>query len=159
MSDSGCTTFAPMLSARPGELAPGEESALRAHLAGCDACRARLDDGKATDGLVAEALLAEAARVDFAPFVDQVMARVDHRGGLGGMLGFVARHKAAAAATALAPALAALGILLYVSGGGPEWVPQEGDVEVIAEGRGPLVLTTEAGPVVLLGDPTEPEGS
>lgn len=157
MSDSGCTTFAPMLSARPGELAPGEESALRAHVAGCDACRARLDDGVATDGLVAEALLAEAARVDFAPFVDQVMARVEPRRGLGGMLGFVGRHKAAAAA--LAPALAALGILLYVSGGGPEAVPQMGDVEVIAEGRGPLVLTTEAGPVVLLGDPTEPEGS
>lgn len=158
MSDSGCTTFAPMLSARPGELSPGEEGALRAHLAGCGACRARLADGEATDGLVAEALLAEAARVDFAPFVDQVMARVDRRGGLGGMLGFVARHKAAAAA-ALAPALAALGILLYVSGSGPEMVPQEGDVEVIAEGRGSLVLTTESGPVVLLGDPAEPEGS
>jgi anti-sigma factor RsiW len=147
-----------MLPARPGELAPEEERALHEHLLGCDACQARLADGKALEGLVAEALLAEAARVDFAPFVDQVMARVEGRRGLRGMLGFVARHKVAAAAAALAPALAALGILLYVSGGGPE-APQEGDLEVISEGRAPVVLTTDAGPVVLLGDPAEPEGS
>ena len=151
-----CLRFAPMIGAREGELSAEEGAALEAHLAACPACRAMAADAAALDGVVSEALLAEAARVDFAPFVDQVMARVDHRGGLGGILGFVARHKAAAA---LAPALAALGILLYVSGGVPDVVPEAGDVEVVAEGRGPLVLTTEAGPVVLLGDPTEPEGS
>lgn len=158
MSGQGCTRFAPMLSARPGELPADEERALRAHLEGCGACRARLADERALDGLVARALLEEAARVDFAPFVDQVMARVERPRGLRGMLSFVARHKVAAAATALAPTLAALGIILYVSRG-PEVVPQVGDVEVVSEGRGPVVLSTEAGPVVLLGDPTGPEGT
>lgn len=159
MSGPGCTRFAPMLSARPGELAPDEERALHDHLAGCDACQARLADEKALDGLVARALLDEASRVDFAPFVDQVMARVERPRGLRRMLSFLGRHKVAAAATALAPTLAALGIILYVSGGGPEAVPQVGDVEVVSEGRGPVVLSTEAGPVVLLGDPAEPEGT
>lgn len=159
MSGPGCTRFAPMLSARPGELAPDEERALRDHLAGCDACQARLADEKALDGLVARALLDEAMRVDFAPFVDQVMARVERPQGLRGVLAFLGRHKVAAAATALAPTLAALGIILYVSRGGPEAVPQVGDVEVVSEGRGPVVLSTEAGPVVLLGDPAEPEGT
>lgn len=159
MSGPGCTRFAPMLSARPGELPADEERALRAHVEGCGACRARLADERALDGLVARALLEEAARVDFAPFVDQVMARVERPGGLRGLWALVARHKVAAAATALAPTLAALGIILYVSRGGPEAVPQVGDVEVVSVGHGPVVLSTEAGPVVLLGDPTGPEGT
>jgi anti-sigma factor RsiW len=157
MSATGCARFAPLLSARPGELPPAEEQALLAHLAGCDACQALLADGKALEGLVAEGLLAEAARVDFAPFVDQVMARIERPRGLRGILRLAARHKVATAAAALAPALAALAVILYVSGGAPE-VPEAGDVEVIWEGRAPVVLTTESGPVVLLGDAAEPEG-
>jgi anti-sigma factor RsiW len=148
-----------MLSARPGELLPAEERALEAHLAGCDACQARLADGKAVDGLVAEALLAEAARVDLAPLVDQVMERIERPRGARRLLGWFRHHRLATAAAGLGPALAALGIALYLTGGAPDAAPEAGDVEVISEGRGPLVLTTESGPVVLLGDPDEPEGS
>jgi anti-sigma factor RsiW len=155
---SDCTRFALMLSARPGELSPPEEAAFHAHLAGCDACQARLADDRAVDGLVGQALLAEAARVDFAPFVDQVMARVEpHR--LRRLFRWARRHKVVTALAGLAPTLAALGLILYSQSG--DIVPQAGDVEVISGGggRGPVVLTTEDGPVVLLGEPAEPEGS
>ncbi len=156
MTARDCARFAPMLSARPGELPPTEEQSLLAHLAGCGDCQARLADGKAIEGMVAEALLAEAARVDFAPFVDQVMARVGRRRGF---LGLLSRHKLATALAGLAPALAALGLILYLTGGPPDLEPELGDVEVVSEARAPVVLTTEAGPVVLLGDPDEPQGS
>jgi anti-sigma factor RsiW len=150
-----CLRFAPMLSARPGELPSADEAALHEHLAGCDACQARLADGEVVGGMVAEALLAEAARVDFAPFVDQVMARVEP-GGVRGFLRWVRRHKAVAAAVGLAPTLAALGLIVYLSSGDAE--PQAGDVEVVAEGRTATILTTQDGPVVLLGDPADSDG-
>ncbi len=41
-----CTTYAPMLSARLGELTPDEESRLQAHLAGCASCQAWLAESK-----------------------------------------------------------------------------------------------------------------
>jgi len=151
-----CLRFAPMLSARKGELPAADEGALHEHLAGCDACQARLADGEVVGGMVAEALLAEAAKVDFAPFVDQVMARVEP-GGVRGFLRWLRRHKAVAAAAGLAPTLAALGLIVYLSGG--DAGPQAGDVELVSEGRSATVLTTQDGPVVLLGDPSEPEGT
>lgn len=153
---SACLRFAPMLGARPGELGAADEAALHEHLAGCDACQGRLADGEAVGGLVSQALLAEAARVDFAPFVDQVMARVEP-GGVRGFLRWLRRHKAVAAAAGLAPTLAALGLIVYLSGG--DAAPQAGEVEVVAEGRSATVITTQDGPVVLLGDPSEPEGT
>lgn len=152
MTAPGCARYAPMLEARPGELTDPEEQALHAHLAGCDACQARLADGRALDGLVAEALRAEAAQVDFAPFVDQVMARVE-AGGLRGFLRWVRRHKAVAALGGLAPTLAAVGLIVYFSMDRLlDTGPQAGDVEVISEGQAPVVITTSDGPVVLLGD-------
>ena len=150
-----CLAFAPMLSARPWELPAADAEALDRHLAGCQACQGRLADGAAAAGLVAEGLLAEAAKVDFAPFVDQVMARVERPLGLAGALRWLGRHRAVAALSALAPAAAALGLVLFL-GGEAELAPVEGEVEVVAEGRAPVVLTGAEGPVVLLG---EPDGS
>jgi len=154
-----CLRFAPMLGARPGELPAADEEALQAHLAGCDACQARLADSAALGSALAQWLLAEAAQVDFAPFVDQVMARVERPAGLRGLLGWLRRHRLAAAASALAPTLAALGLIVYLSRGGSEPAPMAGDVEVTAAGRATLVLSDESGPVVLIGDPSDPEGS
>jgi len=149
---SDCARYAPMLSARAGELSAVEERALHAHLAGCDACQARLADDRAVDGLVGEALLAEAARVDFAPFVDQVMARIEPSL-LGRLRRWVRHHRAATAAGALAPTLAALGLILYLSADGTaDLVPEVGQVEVVSEEGAPTVLMTRDGPVVLLGD-------
>jgi anti-sigma factor RsiW len=51
-----------MLTAREGELEGRERSALDAHLAGCARCRAEAADIAATEGLVRDALLAEASR-------------------------------------------------------------------------------------------------
>lgn len=156
-----CLRFAPMLSARPGELPSADQTALHLHLAGCQACQARLADGVATEGMVAEALLAEAARVDFAPFVDQVMARV----GPGappatapprrGLLAWMRGHRLATALSALAPAAAAVAVALYVVDRDDEPAPLAGDVEVVSEDRAPLVIRADEGPVVLFGDPAE----
>ena len=71
-----CVRFAPMFGARAGELTAGESKALELHLQDCRTCRATAADFAAMDGLVGEALQARANARDFAPFVDQVMARV-----------------------------------------------------------------------------------
>lgn len=153
---SECLRFVPMLSARRGELAPRDDADLHTHLLGCGACQARLADGAGLEGLVGEALLAEAARIDFAPFVDEVMARVEPRGWRGA-LRWIRRHKAVTALVSLAPTMVALGLIVYFRS--EEVRGQAEDVVVISEGRTPTVLTTQDGPVVLLGDPSEPEGS
>lgn len=143
-----CVRYAPMIGAREGELASAEAGALEAHLAACPGCRALAADAAATDGLVAEALLARANARDFAPFVDQVMARVG-AGERRGVLAWLARHRRAAAAT-LAPALAALLFIVYVrlEGGGREEIAL---LEVASEGV-TTILQTADGPVVLLGE-------
>ncbi len=156
---AACLRFAPMLGARPGELAAADQEALHAHLGGCDACQARLADAVALGTALAESLQAEAARVDFAPFVDQVMARVERPAGVRGFFGWLRSHRLVAATSALAPTLAALGLIVYLSRGGSEPAPMAGDVEVTAVGRATMVLSDEDGPMVLLGDPTDPEGS
>jgi hypothetical protein len=71
-----CALVAPMLTAREGELSPEELALLETHLAGCDGCRLRALDFRATEGIVGEALQAAAAEVDFSRFSDQVMERV-----------------------------------------------------------------------------------
>jgi anti-sigma factor RsiW len=182
-----CALVAPLLTAREGELSPEEASLRELHLAACGGCRARAADLAATEGLVREALLAEAARRDFAPFVDAVMERVqtgatarrdralpsvrpEARGESGAadvagrttwlesFLGWARAHRAAAAASALAPTLAAAALIVYFSSSGAH-IPLAGEVEVEAEGRAAVVLQTSEGPVVLLGDPEPDTGT
>jgi anti-sigma factor RsiW len=157
-----CAHVAPYLTAREGELAPDEQRLVEAHLATCDGCRALAADLAATDGMVSEALLAAAARRDFAPFVDGVMERVGspvrqergvvERSWLGGILDWARAHRAAAAASTLAPTLAAAALIVYFSTGTSP-AALAGDVEVDAEGLAPVVLQTIEGPVVLLETP------
>jgi hypothetical protein len=146
-----CARFAPMIGAREGELAADDASALEQHLAGCAACRARAADLAATEGLVSEALLAAANARDFAPFVDQVMARI----GAGaperrGLFAWLARHRRAVAG-ALVPALAALALIVYVrdEGGRHQEIAL---LEVASEGDATTILQTTDGPIVLLGE-------
>ena len=164
---SDCTIYAPMLTARPGELSGDEASRLHVHLAGCAACQARLADERAVDGLVADGLARAAARRDFSEFSTQVMARLpvaawrpdpsdrglptaEPLGALGRLRAWLRRHKLAAAASALAPALAAVALYVYldntVSG------PAEFAVDVASETLAPMVLDTSDGPLVLLGE-------
>ncbi len=146
-----CVRFAPMIGSRPGELAPEEARALEAHLATCAGCRARAADLAATEGLVSEALLAQANARDFAPFVDEVMARIGAGApGRRGVLAWLERHRRAVAAT-LAPALAALAVIVYLrlsSTGGSEIAM----LEVSSEGEATTILETQDGPVVLLDE-------
>ena len=162
---TACLRFAPMIGARPGKLTLEEASALAEHLASCGACQGRLADEEALSGMLPEALLAEANRRDFSAFSDEVLTRIPalgraaHPAPRGGMLapilGWVGHHRLLAAASALAPTLAALALIVYLGqGNAPEGAP----VEVSSEGRSTMVLETSEGPVVLLGD-LEPEGS
>jgi anti-sigma factor RsiW len=139
-----------MIGSRPGELSAAEAAALEAHLATCPACSALAADFAATEGLVAEALLAQANARDFAPFVDEVMARVAPRER--SLRGWVARHRRAAAA-ALVPVLAALALIVYVRlDGGREHIAL---LELSSEGEVTTVLQTSDGPVVLLAGESE----
>ncbi len=169
MTSDLCLRWAPMIGARPGELTPEEEHGLAEHLAGCDGCVARLADETALSGMLSQALLDEANRRDFATFSDGVLARIPERAwggapgsasaghGQGGFLGWFRRHRAAAVAAVLAPALAALAAVLYV-GQDHHDVPEAAYVEVTSEMGGATVLDTKDGPVVLLGE-GEPEGT
>jgi anti-sigma factor RsiW len=142
-----CIRFAPMIGAREGELTPGEAKALDLHLQSCRGCRATAADFAATEGLVGEALLAQANARDFAPFVDQVMARVGHAPRERGLWAWLGRHRRAAAAT-LVPALAALALIVYVRvDGGRDQIAL---LELTSEGEATTVLQTSDGPVVLL---------
>jgi anti-sigma factor RsiW len=153
-----CALVAPMLTAREGELSPEERALRESHLAGCDGCTALAADFAASEGMVSEALLAQAARRDFAPFVDAVMERVSVRpereverrtSWVDGVLSWARAHRAVAAASALAPTLAAAALIVYFSASVTP-APLAGDVEVVAEGRAAMVLQTSDGPVVLL---------
>ncbi len=148
MTTSDCVRFAPMAGARAGELAAEDARALELHLAGCAACRARAADLAATEGLVSEALLAAANARDFAPFVDEVMARIGAAPERRGVLAWLGLHRRALAAT-LAPALAALAVIVYVRHEGSR--PQEiALLEVASEGDATTILQTSDGPIVLL---------
>lgn len=153
MSGRDCIPFVPMIGAREGELSAKERAALDAHLQGCAACRAREADALALAGLVSEALLAEAAKRDFAPFVDGVMTRIQRqpsRAPRSRVLAFFAAHRRATAA-ALAPILAAAALIVYVRTR-PAPPPQmAAAMELTTEGEATLVLETSDGPVVLLG--------
>jgi anti-sigma factor RsiW len=151
-----CTPYAPMIGAREGELTGEESALLAAHLEGCEACQARLADERALEGLLGEALLRQAARRDFTDFADEVMARIgqaEGRSSFAALRAFFRRHRLVAAASALAPAVAALGLIVYLErrAGGPE----PGEVEVVSEMHAPMVLDAADGPLILLGDDDE----
>jgi len=156
-----CITYAPMLGAREGELAAGERAALAEHLEACAACRGRLADERALDGLLGEALLRAAAGRDFTRFADGVMDRIGgaRPSGLRALLAWFRRHRVVAAASALAPTLAALALIVYFQTRGITAGPLAGDVEVTSEEHTPMVLDTSDGPLILLGDSDEPEGT
>jgi anti-sigma factor RsiW len=142
-----CLRFAPLIGSREGELSPADASALAAHLTSCAACRARTADLTATEGMVSGALMARANARDFSTFADEVMARVE-RAERPGLLGWLRRHRVAAAA--LVPALAALAVIVYVRvAGGPGPVAM---LELSSEGAATTVLQTADGPVVLLDE-------
>jgi len=166
-----CTTYAPMLSARLGELTPDEESRLQAHIAGCAACQARLADEQAVSGMLGEALQRSAARRDFAAFADGVMARIPASAwkapagrapglgapalsGLAAVRAFFRHHKVLAAASAVVPALAALGLFLYFERAGLSGAVEPG-VQVESETMAPVVLDTSDGPVILFEGDSE----
>ena len=148
-----CVLFAPMIGARPGELTPGEAKALDAHLTECAVCRGIARGAAVTGGLVGEALLARANARDFSPFVDEVMERIARAPGRGrGFWSWLRRHRRGAAAV-LAPALAALAVIVYV-----RLAPGQGPIamlELSSEGEATTILETQDGPVVLLNEVNE----
>jgi anti-sigma factor RsiW len=157
-----CAGATPLLGSRPGELDPTEEAALSAHLSTCESCRARQADLAALSQVVEDGLLVEAARRDFSGFADGVMARIPASawrgdaapGPLGRLRDFVRRHRILATASALAPALAALALYLYIgrtTGTGPSGF----GVEVTSEDLAAVVLETSDGPVILVGEASD----
>lgn len=159
-----CVRYAPMIGSRPGELPAEDARALAAHLETCAACRALSARVAATDGLVAEALLARANARDFAPFVDEVMARIGPRSpgradARSLLAGLRERWRVALAAAAAALVLAAVGRFMY--GGGAVEEPEQrlASLEVELSGEGSIVLQTSDGPVVLLAPDDDDQGS
>jgi hypothetical protein len=72
--------------------------------------------------------------------------------GLAALRAFFRRHKVLAAASAVVPALAALGLFLYFERAGLSGEP---GVQVESETMAPVVLDTSDGPVILFGDDSE----
>jgi anti-sigma factor RsiW len=150
---SECSRYAPMLTARPGELPAAELQALARHLDGCVHCGALRASFVATDGLLGEGLLAKAAERDFAPFTDAVMARVSRRhSARGRIFDWVSHHRVRAALSALAPAMVAAVMVVYFRGAAPEYAVAPHVFEMTSECGVTTVLKTEQGPVVLMGD-------
>jgi hypothetical protein len=128
--------------------------------------------------MLSEALMGEANRRDFAAFSDGVMARLPissrdvlspsprlrgegrgegpraATGWLTPLAAWVRQHRFAAVGSALVPAVAALALVLYVG----RDQPPEFAVDVTSDDRGAMVLETNEGPVVLLGD-SDSEGT
>ena len=155
-----CLRYVPLIGAREGELSSPEAESLAGHLATCASCRALQAELAAVDGLVAEGLLGAANARDFAPFVDEVMARIGAPAGRAaspqGVLAWLRHHWRGAAAT-FAPVVAALALFLYVRWDGG--VGQVAALELSSEGNVSTVLQTKDGPVVLIDDDDPPEGS
>ncbi len=154
-----CLRYAPMIGARPGELPEADAHALSVHLQGCRTCQAVAAEVEATDGLVAEALLARANARDFAPFVDEVMARIGAPRAPASLLARLRLHWRAFAVSAAALVVVAAGAaFMYVRSTAVE-EPHERVAAVSMELQGgSTVLETSDGPVVLL-EPDDDAGS
>jgi anti-sigma factor RsiW len=149
-----CTSYMPLIGAREGELSAAEAEALAAHVAGCQGCRRWAAELAMTEGLVSEALLAAAARRDFAPFVDGVMARVE----AARPVPFLERarramrlHPRLLIGGALAPMVAVMVTVLYLQGGSSGDLADASPLEVSAEGATTIIQSSD-GPVVLIDD-------
>jgi len=161
-----CVRYAPMIGSRPGELPAEDARALAAHLESCAHCRALAARTAATDGLVAEALLARANAKDFAPFVDEVLAQVSRRP-LRAVRGTDRRSiaealrvrwkLAVAAVAATAVVLATVTSFMYGDERVEEPEQRLATLEVELSGEGSIVLQTTDGPVVLLA-PDDDDG-
>jgi anti-sigma factor RsiW len=149
-----------MLTARPGELRADEQAALERHVAACDHCRALRAAFLATDGLLAEGLLAKAAERDFAPFTDAVMARVARRHSRPGrVFDWVSHHRVRAVLSAALPAFAAAALVVYFQGPTVDAMPPTHHLfELTSECGVSTVLKTEQGPVVLMDDDDDDDG-
>jgi anti-sigma factor RsiW len=149
---SDCTTYRPLIGSRPGELTPAEADALSGHLAGCPGCSRWAASLAVTEGLVSEALLAQAASRDFTPFASQVMARIEHRrlGPLARLGRSIRLHPWFAVGSALAPIAAALVVALYLQRG-PGHDLANSTLEVTSEGATTIIQSND-GPVVLIDD-------
>ena len=163
-----CVRYAPMIGSREGELPEDEARALAAHLEVCPTCRTIAAELTATEGLLGDALLRRANSRDFAPFVDQVMAKVAARPRLAfgrepaprrpSLLAFLRGHwrLTATAAVVVVGILAAVSTFLYVHRSVEQ--PEElAALEVDLEG-GNIVLQTSDGPVVLIEPDDETGG-
>ncbi len=147
-----CTTYRPLIGSREGELSPAEAEALAGHVAGCPGCSRWAASLAVTEGLVSEALLAVAARRDFAPFAGQVMARIERRrhGPLARLRRTIVMHPWFAVGSALAPIAAALVVALYVHRhAGSDHTTAS--LEVNSEGATTIIQSSD-GPVVLIDD-------
>jgi anti-sigma factor RsiW len=155
-----CSAFRPMIGSRDGELAPAAAAALQAHLAACRGCQKLAAELAATEGLVAEALLAAAARRDFAPFVDGVLARIAATRPptlLERTRRLLRLHPSLAIGGALAPLLlAAAVVVLYQTRSGNE-VADVQSLELNSVGHTTTVIQSIDGPVLLLDDDDDNE--
>lgn len=150
-----CTTYRPLIGSREGELSPAEAEALAGHVTGCPGCRRWAASLAVTEGLVSEALLAVAARRDFAPFAGQVMARIERRryGPLARLRRTIYQHPWFAVGSALAPIAAALMVALYVQRrAGNDYA--NSSLEVNSEGATTIIQSND-GPLVLIDDDDE----
>jgi anti-sigma factor RsiW len=148
-----------MIGSRPGELSPAEALELEAHLAGCPGCRGFAADLAATEGLVAQALQAAAARRDFAPFAEGVLARIAARRPpslLDRARWLMRVHPRLVVGGALAPLVAALALAVYVQGSRSE-VADVQSLELHGEGGATTVIQSTDGPVLLLDDDDDGE--
>jgi len=152
-----CDSFLPMIGSRPGELSAAEAQALDAHVAGCAGCRRWAAEMASTEWLVSEALLAEAGRRDFAPFVDGVMARVEAARPmplLARALRALRLHPRLVVSGALLPLVAAMALGLYLQEGGRADLADASQLEVSAEGATTIIQSSD-GPLVLIDDDDE----
>lgn len=154
---SACDTYQPMIGSRPGELDAAEAAALEAHLGACRACKAWAAELASTEWLVSEALMAAAAKRDFAPFVDGVMARVERTRPqplLSRLAAAVRLHPRIVLGGALAPVVAALAVGLWLRGAGGD-LANLAQLEVSAEGGATTIIQSADGPLVLIDDDDE----
>lgn len=153
-----CTLFQPMIGSRPGELSAAEAESLQAHVSGCAGCQRWAAELASTEWLISEALLAQAAKRDFAPFVDGVMARVERTRPqplLSRLVTAMRLHPRLVISGALAPLVAALALGLWLQAGGRGDVVAASQLEVSAEGAATTIIQSTDGPLVLIDDDDE----